>query len=574
MANNNVTLSINGKDKATPVIAQVKASTVALGVAVGNLATKGLTFLINQTRGLIDAALDSERANMMVDASLRGIGKYTPELAQKMKDLAGTIQDEIGGSDEYFADIISQLLTLGVSTDKIDQATRAVISLEAVGKGGAAAMTAIARAAEGDYQAFERLIPAVRMATTDTEKLAAINATIAAGYAQQEAKLQTVGGAWEALKGRLGDAQEAFTNAIFKGLGLSDTFGDMQTAVGNFLRSDQWNNFLEKLESSARFAKDLVTAMLSTSGFKAVGVALGDVILAALKDGADYVSEAIKNALGKQAVKDYQEKYSNDPIARAARWLGAKSGGASNEEAAAMMDRTDFAVGGDGGSTGRLEKAIESLKEVIEEQNKKTEENTEAVKENTEKPDAPKLERPDKPRADPNLDPKIKALDKQIEGAQKQKALAGLNAQIADEQKNIAEADRNINAAQKIINDKKTPAQAIAERNQEIANEKAEQEETKKIMDRYDNLKMREKAAGNLKLKLNKKDQALIDGVEAEKKRQEDAQNLLNKNAREKADAEQNIKAAKEAADKIQGDQLEELKKIRENILQSLTARS
>ena len=48
--------------------------------------------------------------------------------------------------------------------------------------------------------------------------------------------------------------------------------------------------------------------MLSTSGFKAVGVALGDVILAALKDGADYVSEAIKNALGKQAVKDYQEK--------------------------------------------------------------------------------------------------------------------------------------------------------------------------------------------------------------------------------------------------------------------------
>ena len=52
---------------------------------------------------------------MMVDASLRGIGKYTPELAQKMKDLAGTIQDEMGGSDEYFKDIVSQLLTLGVS---------------------------------------------------------------------------------------------------------------------------------------------------------------------------------------------------------------------------------------------------------------------------------------------------------------------------------------------------------------------------------------------------------------------------------------------------------------------------
>ena len=84
------------------------------------------------------------------------------------------------------------------------------------------------------------------------KNLPPLTRTIAAGYAQQEAKLQTVGGAWEALKGRLGDAQEAFTNAIFEGLGNSpDTFGDMQTAVGNFLQSDQWNNFLEKLESSA-----------------------------------------------------------------------------------------------------------------------------------------------------------------------------------------------------------------------------------------------------------------------------------------------------------------------------------
>ena len=84
-----------------------------------------------------------------------------------MKDLAGTIQDEIGGSDEYFADIISQLMTLGVSTDKIDQAARGYL-VEAVE--GGRRQTAIARAAEGDYQAFERLIPAVRNATTDTEK--------------------------------------------------------------------------------------------------------------------------------------------------------------------------------------------------------------------------------------------------------------------------------------------------------------------------------------------------------------------------------------------------------------------
>lgn len=571
MSDNSIKLSINAKDNASKVLGSVKASTIALGVAAGNLASSGLTFLINKTRSFIDAALEAEAADMRVEAAMRGMGTYTPELSAKMKELAGVIQNEIGGSDEYFKDLISQLITLGVGTDKIDQATRAITAMEAIGKKGARAVQAIAKAVEGDYTAFEALIPSVKEATTQQEKLDAINRTLAGGYSQQQAQLLTVGGAWEALKGRLGDAQEAFTNAIFKGLGLSETFGDMQVAVGKFLEGEKWASFLENLESGARFAKELATAMTSTGGFKAVGVALGDVILAALKDGADYVGEAIKNALGKQAVKDYQEKYSNDPIARAARWLGAKSAGASNQDAAAMMDRTDLAVGGDGGSAGRLRRAIEKLKEVIEEQNKKTEENTGATKDNTgitANPPALEIKIPglDIAKTQKELD----AVNKQIAAGQANADKAGLQGEIADQQKNIAAADKKIADAQAIIKARKTPAQALAERNEQLAADKASEKENDAIMRRYNDAKKRIASAGNMGRKLSKRDQGIIDAVEGENKRQADAKRVLDQAAMDKDNAEQRKRIAEDELKGLQKDSLAELKQISQKLTDAL----
>ena len=64
--------------------------------------------------------------------------------------------------------------------------------------------------------------------------------------------------------------------------------------------------------------------MLSTSGFKAVGVALGDVILAALKDGADYLGEKIIKSLDWTKAKEAREncrEFFGTPEAEAPRCL-------------------------------------------------------------------------------------------------------------------------------------------------------------------------------------------------------------------------------------------------------------
>lgn len=585
MSKNSIKLSIDAKDRASQVLKDVKASTVALGVMIGNLASKAITSLINQTRSFIDAALECERANMAVTASLRAMGEYTPELDRQMKDLAGTIQDEIGGSDEYFKDIISQLITVGVASENIDQATRAVTALEAIGRKGSRAMQAVARAVEGDYSAFSELIPAVRTATTDAEKLAIINQTLAAGYAQQQDNLTTVGGAWEALKGRLGDAQEAFTNSIFEGLKLSDTFGTMQVAVGNFLQSEQWDSFLEHLKNGAAFAKDLATSLTSTSGFKAVGVSLGNVILAALKDGADYLKNQIKDSLGRQDWEEYRQQHADDPVTRGARYLAARFTGASHAESKDIArDRTwaddpDDTTGDRGG--GRLTLAIEELKNTVAEHSKKTDKNTDKIDENTDKVNENTEEEKKAPALTINVEAQRAKQQKELDAVNariaKQQEIddkAAAQAKIAAEGRNIADAERRIAAADRVIEGGQGPAEALRRHNQQIAEEKATAREDEKIMKRYKNLKERQEAAGGLKLRLSSKDQALVDAVDAEKERQGLA-------AKAKADAEADKEAAEErkiAAEKqlaeMQKDQLTELKQIRAKIEQALTVGS
>lgn len=348
MSKDNIKLTVSAKDQASGTLARVKASTIALGVAAGNLASKAIVGVFNGLRGWVDEALACEKANTMLDAALRGVGAYTPELAQQYRDLASAIQNETGASDEAVKANISALTTLGVMPDKIGQAARAVQSLSAVGYGGTQAMAAVARAIEGDIQGFARLVPAVRLAQTEEEKYAAVNKLLTAGYEQQKANLQTVGGAWEALKGRLGDAREALMGAVFEGARIGTTFDDAQAAVGRFLEGEKFKALTDKLRAGASSVRQIVAAMDTDGGARDVAAGLGKVILAALQDGADYLGRKIKSALG------------GDKVGGSARFWGALSGGAGVSGALKAMDAPDASAGG-----GNLNRALAELKTVV-----------------------------------------------------------------------------------------------------------------------------------------------------------------------------------------------------------------
>jgi hypothetical protein len=78
----------------------------------------------------------------------------------------------------------------------------------------AAAIKAVAMAQAGNFQMLSRYIPALRNATSETEKAALVNDFFAKGYQQQKDELNTLSGRWMELKGRIGDALEVIGGAI------------------------------------------------------------------------------------------------------------------------------------------------------------------------------------------------------------------------------------------------------------------------------------------------------------------------------------------------------------------------
>ena len=234
------------------------------------------------------------------------------------------------------------------------------------------AARAVAHAIDGDLEAFNRLSPAVRNATTDQEKALAINALVASGFEQQQANLRTVGGAWSALQGRMGDFREAVIGAVFEGLKLGNTFNDAQAKVGAFLKSDSFNSLTERIREMAALAKDIFTA--STGDFGGTMKAIGQVIFAALSDGADVAAEKIASALGVSKTKT-AETWHNDPIARGARWLGGFVGSrGSTAEASAQANKKYDETS----KQNKLPAAIDNLKKTIASINSRKNESTQS----------------------------------------------------------------------------------------------------------------------------------------------------------------------------------------------------
>ena len=159
--------------------------------------------------------------------------------------------------------------------------------------------------------------------------------------------------------------------AVFDGLKLGQTFDDMQAAVGRFLQSDTFKNFKESLKSGASYVRQIVDAMSTDGGTKEVIAAMGGVILGALKDGADYVADSIRGAFGKLGKVGQAARFLGpfgwlDLVGRAARFGGAKSAGASTQEAWAAA----FGSKGKGKSGGNFEAALAKLNSITKRRSK------------------------------------------------------------------------------------------------------------------------------------------------------------------------------------------------------------
>jgi len=205
---------------------------LAAGTAIAGFATKALSAYSQQ-----------ETATRSLEGALRAYGDEVDVNSKRVQNMASAIQDETGVADENLIARAARLRMLGVEVSEMDAALRATVALAAVGMEEEAAIKAVAQAREGNYTSLAKYIPAIRSATTEEEKALILQDFLVKGYDQQKDVLDTLGGQWNALKGRVGDAFEEFGRAIAQNDTIKAALESAGEAVKQFgIRVAEWVN--------------------------------------------------------------------------------------------------------------------------------------------------------------------------------------------------------------------------------------------------------------------------------------------------------------------------------------------
>lgn len=168
---------------------------VAAGVTVAIGAIKGITSAIAGLKDSVEAFNTQEEA-------ARG-------MTQAQQDFASALQRSTNVGDEATLMLMRQAEMMGFTKEQSQDVTSAAIGLaEALGVSQSEALKKVAQAMSGNAGALGEFLPALRNASTESEKLAIINETVNAGLQKLNVDSQTTRGAMERAAGAFGDLQE------------------------------------------------------------------------------------------------------------------------------------------------------------------------------------------------------------------------------------------------------------------------------------------------------------------------------------------------------------------------------
>ncbi len=197
------------------VMGAVQARMKAVARSARNILLVGGTALI----GFIKLAADQEAAEKGLDEALKATGQSVEVFSQKLRDAATELQRITITGDEVTLVLFTMATNLGVNADKLDETIRLSLGLaKALKQDVNSALRNVILALNGEFTMLSRYIPAIRSATTENEKLAAVLGIAEAGFVQVQAEIKTTTGRLIQLKNSMGDLGEALGFLVLPGL--------------------------------------------------------------------------------------------------------------------------------------------------------------------------------------------------------------------------------------------------------------------------------------------------------------------------------------------------------------------
>jgi hypothetical protein len=195
-----VEIDIIAKDMASGTVQKVKNHFTELvaGFASGQVVATAIIGAFNKVVDVGKEMVKEFGEQEKAEAKLR------TQLGQNIDShlqFANSIQKIIAVGDDVILNAESFGRSLGITANELDDAAKKAIGFQAVLGGDLNSnMKLVAQATAGNFTMLQRYIPALKQATTDSEKMAIVNRFASEGFKQAEATGKTFTGGLELMK--------------------------------------------------------------------------------------------------------------------------------------------------------------------------------------------------------------------------------------------------------------------------------------------------------------------------------------------------------------------------------------
>jgi len=281
-----------------------------IGLAINGV-TQAYAMLKNKVSDYVTLSNVQELAEKRLEITLKNRGVLTAELINHLKGYASEIQNLTTIGDEQSLGLITLATNMGISVDKITEATRGAIGLTAsfkdAGLGLETAMKGLALAYQGEYTQLQRYIPELRSASDETEKLAILQRAMADGFELAKNEVQTGSGVMGQYQNLIGDLKEKVGDVIKAAL------VPLVTVLANIAKIANSHPAIFKAVVAALAAMAIAVVALTVKQLAlntalAIGAALsGNWIGLAAAAAVGFAAWAAGNALLKSSTDDLTE---------------------------------------------------------------------------------------------------------------------------------------------------------------------------------------------------------------------------------------------------------------------------
>lgn len=211
-------------------------TTLVPAFTAGQLAADGVrkafSILKQEITETIQAAIESEKVDRALEASLEIMGMAGFNAAEGLRAYASELQRKTIYDDEAIKSSQALFVQLGLTREELNDATRGAIGLASVYQMDLQSATrAVAMGYEGNYRALQQMIPALKGATTESEKHQVMVDFLANSYRRAESEAGTFGGRLDQFKNTWGELQETLGGFITQNESVIDTLSGVKSII-------------------------------------------------------------------------------------------------------------------------------------------------------------------------------------------------------------------------------------------------------------------------------------------------------------------------------------------------------